>query len=205
MGVPRSRSSSIHWMEDRPLERRRGSAGAAAHSAASVRTGEPGLAIPQARAGELPHDLLHALRGLAYLPCYRLVKRVDFGLNILAIERELIGDVNQLVGDDPTDAASHRDRNQDRRENGQDAAGMQPLEQLHRWSQQKGQSESKGKGDQNLARKVQGRDRSQQDDDARIAGEFGPWTGRRGRKVVPHGVGVCRATRYQGTPAARVW
>ena len=38
------------------------------------------------------------------------------------------------------------------------------LEQIHRRSQQKCQSERKREGDQNLAREVQGRDRSEQDD-----------------------------------------
>ena len=82
-----------------------------------LRFGAPGRCRDAARAGEFPRDLLHALGSLAHLPRYREVKRVDLGSNILAIERELIGDLNQLVRDNPADATSHRDRNQDRGEN----------------------------------------------------------------------------------------
>jgi hypothetical protein len=63
------------------------------------------------------------------------MKRFNLGVNVLTVLRELIGDINQLVRDDPTDAAGHRDRNQDGCENGYDTAGVQPLEKRHRWSQ----------------------------------------------------------------------
>jgi hypothetical protein len=68
-------------------------------------------------------------------------------MDVLALQRELIGDVNQLICDGPGDAASDRDRNQDGRDNGHYAPDAQPLEKSHYRSQQKGQSERKGEGD----------------------------------------------------------
>jgi hypothetical protein len=63
------------------------------------------------------------------------VKRLNLGVNVLAVKREPVGDVNQLAHDDPADAASNRDRNQGSRENGHDAADVQPLKKTHDRSQ----------------------------------------------------------------------
>ena len=62
------------------------------------------------RTGEFPHDLLHAFGGMTEMPLYRDVERLDFDVNVLAVEGELIGNLNQLVCDDPADSANHRDR-----------------------------------------------------------------------------------------------
>ena len=66
------------------------------------------------------------------------------------------------------------------------AADAQPLEKRHHRSQYKRQSESKCEGDQNLARKVQCRDRSDQDNGSRITPELGPCSEPCGRQVVFH-------------------
>ncbi len=97
------------------------------------------------------------------------------------IPRELIGDVDQLVGNDPANAAGYGNRNQDGGKNGHHAADVQSLEKRHRGCQQKSQRKSKCKRDQNLARKVQCRDRSQQDDGPRVTPELGRCAGPRWR------------------------
>ena len=86
-------------------------------------------------------NLLHALGGLAYLPGRRKVKSGNPGPNVLAVKRDLIGDVNQLRRDDPANAAGHANRNDNRDKYGSDAAGVQFLEASHHRSQQKRQRE----------------------------------------------------------------
>ena len=63
------------------------------------------------------------------------MKSLNLGVNVLAVLRELIGDVDQLARDDPADAASRRHRHQDGRENGPHAAGVPPLEKRRHRSQ----------------------------------------------------------------------
>ena len=112
---------------------------------------------------EFLRNLFHALGSFAYVSRYWYVKRLDLGMNVLAIGRKLIGDVNHLCRDDPANPGSHGNRNHDGGENGNDAAGVQFLETGHHRGQQECQRESECEGDQNLARKVQRDDGPKED------------------------------------------
>ena len=59
------------------------------------------------------------------------MQRLNLSMNVLPVLGELTGDVDQLIGDDPSDAASYCNRSQDGRKNGDHPAGTQLLEACH--------------------------------------------------------------------------
>ena len=50
--------------------------------------------------------------------CDRAVQGGNFGLNVFSVKRELVGDVNELVGDNPADAAGDAQRHHYRNDHG---------------------------------------------------------------------------------------
>jgi hypothetical protein len=74
---------------------------------------------------------------------YRNVKCLDLGVNIVAVERELVGHVNQLRGNDPADAPRQHHSDHDGRQDGHDSARAQLLEKRHYGGQQECQRQGK--------------------------------------------------------------
>jgi hypothetical protein len=91
-------------------------------------------------------------------------------VNVLAVPGELLGDVNELNCDDPTNAAGHRHGYQDGHGDGRNAANARSLQKRDYRSQNERQNESKCQGDQNLAGKVQRRYRTKKHDHRPVIG-----------------------------------